>query len=219
MWAEEGHSRDGLCRGLRALSASVGGARGTWEHEGERRHEGREGGKAGAHGVWSFLGNMWWTASPKGPSNGRGLGRGEKGEGAVGSPRSPAMLGSRLRASRAMGSSHRVSAISRSALGEQGRQGGCRSGPGRVLTGLESCVPPQLGARPDPCHPLALVNLPCRLWLLWPVEETSPGSCPPRPAPPGTRPTFGVNPRKVLMHGPQPGTSDSAFPFASVSPV
>lgn len=90
-----------------------------------------------------------------------------KGRELSGSPGTPAMLGSWLRASRAMGSSHRVSAISWSALGEQGRQGGRRSGPGRVLTGLEPCVPPQLGARPDPCHPLALVNLPCRLCLLW----------------------------------------------------
>lgn len=152
-----------------ALRALIGEYERGWEAPGHLREredmrEGREGRPEplGSGASWGTRGGQLHLRVP---AMGGDWGEERKGRERSGSPGSSAMLGSWLRASRATGSSHRISAISRSALGEQGWQGGYRSGLGWVLTGLEPCVPPQLGARPDPCHPLALVNLPGRLCL------------------------------------------------------
>lgn len=124
-------SKDGLCRSVGAAKGAPGKIR-----KREEMRERREGRPEPLGAYWGYVGDSCARGSPQ---LGGDWEKERQGKAQSGSPSAP--VGSRLRASRVRGSSHLVSAISGSALRSV-----------RVLTGLESCVPPQVGAEPDPCH-------------------------------------------------------------------
>lgn len=198
----KGHRGEGLHR--RPEKNERGCGRREWGHgndQGERGSEGREGREARPELLGSGRLRGDGVSWPRGPSSKecggerRGSSRAHLGPLPHWAPSTePAgLLGA------AMGAAPCPGQLWMS----EGQTVGPGTGSVPVFTGLESCVPPQQVARPDPCH-LLLCILPAGLCLLRPVEEFHVGTAPSQSCSPSGLAHVWGNPRNGLDAWLQP---------------